>query len=294
MVSVGFKRAMPHILAREGGKVENSRDPGGRTNQGITQRVYDGYRLQHGLPVRDVFLMAPRERDLIYREQYWAAINGDKLPAGVDYVVFDGAVNSGPVQSVKWCQRALQEAGCYAGKIDGHMGKGTIIAITRHPNHDKLIEAICARRMAFLRALKHWNDFKTGWTRRVNDVKRVGQSWATGEIKVPVSEYFEGGGARADVTEAKAPPSTAFPDMATAGGLPVGGGTAEMLSKTQDALAPALGSSTWLDNVYAALVLTGVAVTVGGILYGLYARKRRAELNDALDSQTPSALGVAA
>lgn len=290
----GFKRSMPHLLTHEGGKVDHPRDPGGRTNQGITQRVYNGYRLRREQPARDVFLMTARERDAIYREQYWNVINGDKLPAGVDYVIFDGAVNSGPVQSVKWCQRALQEAGCYDGRIDGHIGEGTLAAIGLHPNHDKLIEAILARRLTFLRALKHWGDFKNGWTRRINDVKRVGQAWATGETKVTASEYFEGGDARAIITDAKQPPSTALPDMATAGGLPVGGGAAETVNRTQDALAPAIGTSSWIDTVYAALVLTGVVVTVGGILYGLYARKRRAELNDALDSQTSSALGVAA
>lgn len=36
-------------------------------------------------------------------------IHGDALPAGVDLVVFDGAVNSGLVQAAKWLQRALGE-----------------------------------------------------------------------------------------------------------------------------------------------------------------------------------------
>ena len=294
MATAGFKRAMPHLLVHEGGKVDHPRDPGGRTNQGVTQRVYNGYRTRRGQPTRDVFQLTPRERDIIYREQYWNVINGDKLPAGIDYVLFDGAVNSGPVQSIKWCQRALAQAGVYSGKVDGHMGESTMAALDLHPNHDKLIEAICDRRMTFLRELKTWADFKNGWTRRVRDVLRVGQLYASGETKVPLPEFQPGVNERAEITDAKKPPSTAPGDMAAAGGAPVGGGVAETVNKTQDALAPAVGVSDWVDTIYAVLVVTGVAVTIGGILYGLWVRKRRAEMNDALDSQTPAALGVAA
>lgn len=294
MATAGFKRAMPYLLVHEGGKVDHPSDPGGRTNQGVTQRVYNGYRVRKNLKTRDVYLMTAAERDAIYREQYWSVIKADQLPAGVDYVIFDGAVNSSPVQSIKWCQRALAEAGVYGGKIDGHMGEGTLAAIELHPNHDKLIEKICVRRVIFLRALKTWPVFERGWTKRVADVKRVGQLYASGETKVALPEFEAGANERAEITDAAQPPATAPGDMAAAGGAPIGGGVAETVNKTQDALAPAIGVSDWIDTIYATLVVVGVAVTIGGILYGLYVRKRRAELNDALDSQTPAALGVAA
>jgi hypothetical protein len=52
---------------------------------------------------------------------------GDQLPAGVSYVVFDGAANSGVGQSVKWLQRALGPL--YTSGIDGDMGAGTLGAV---------------------------------------------------------------------------------------------------------------------------------------------------------------------
>lgn len=276
-MKANYPRCLKCVLVHEGGKVDHPKDPGGRTNQGVIQRVYDGYRQRKGLPTRDVWLMTPKERDEIYRVQYWDVIRGDLLPAGLDYVVFDGAVNSGPVQSVKWLQRAL------GVKVDGQIGEATLAAIDAHPNMASLIGDICARRMAFLRALKTWNTFGKGWTNRVNSVKRTALEMAMG-AKNPLPEPVEEeASAKAPVTSAKKPPQTAAADMAAAGGAPAGAGTAETIDKAKDALAPATGVSDAIDTIYATLVIIGVIITVGGILWALWARKKRRELADALD-----------
>lgn len=54
---------------------------------------------------------------------YWSLVKGDSLPPGVSYVVFDGTVNSGVGQSVKWLQRALGIA------ADGIVGPQTLNAV---------------------------------------------------------------------------------------------------------------------------------------------------------------------
>ncbi len=102
-----FDRCMPYILAHEGGYVNDLQDPGGETNFGIIRRVYDEYRRSKGLPVQSVKSITNAEVLDIYRSKYWDLFKGDDLPAGVSYVVFDSAVNSGVAQSVKWLQRAL-------------------------------------------------------------------------------------------------------------------------------------------------------------------------------------------
>src|ERR1700722_18553072 len=101
MATGNFTQALSQVLRHEGGVCDDPRDPGGRTNCGITQANYDVYRKSKGLPPHDVYLMADNERDDIYRTRYWDAVRGDQLPSGLDYVVFDGAVNSGVAQSVK-------------------------------------------------------------------------------------------------------------------------------------------------------------------------------------------------
>lgn len=284
-----FKRYMPYLLAHEGGKVDNPRDPGGRTNQGVTQRVYNGYRRRANKPLRDVYMMEPSERDAIYKLQYWSAVSADKLPDGVDYVIFDGAVNSGPVQSIKWCQRALSDAGYYTGKVDGHMGESTLSAIELHPNHDKLIEAICARRLTFLQALKTWPDFRGGWTKRIKDVKGTGMMFASGERAVPVPDFVKDGNAKGEICDAKAPMSTAPADATASGGV-----ITTTMSTVQDVVAPIQGASDTAATIYAILAVAGAAVIAFGILWGLYVRKQRARLNDALNSETPAALGAEA
>lgn len=174
MTTSGFARAMPRILAHEGGKVDDPRDPGGRTNQGVTQAVYSAYRKRLGSPVRDVYDMESYERDAIYKDQYWNAIQGNELPAGLDYVVFDGAVNSGCSRSAKWLQKAL------GVEQDGQIGNITLAALNGK-DIAEVIDDICDIRMAFLKGLKTWSTFGRGWTARVSGVRAVGKAWANKE-----------------------------------------------------------------------------------------------------------------
>ena len=41
MPSPAFESSLPFILRWEGGFVDHPADPGGRTNKGVTQKVYD-------------------------------------------------------------------------------------------------------------------------------------------------------------------------------------------------------------------------------------------------------------
>src|SRR5687768_14939208 len=116
MASETYAEALKHVLKYEGGFVNNKNDPGGATNFGVIQRTYSGYRKRKGLKPRSVKLIEPAEIADIYRNDYAAKVRFDDLPPGVDFVVFDGAVNSGPMQSVKWLQRAL------GVKVDGRIG----------------------------------------------------------------------------------------------------------------------------------------------------------------------------
>ncbi|WP_152536275.1 putative peptidoglycan-binding domain-containing protein [Mesorhizobium loti] len=88
----------------------------------------------------------------------WDAVQGDALPACVDYVLFDGAVNSGPIRPIMWLQQALRPA--RTGGIDGVLGMGTLAALKAEKANDALIDRICNSRMAFL---KHLSTSTRAW-----------------------------------------------------------------------------------------------------------------------------------
>jgi lysozyme family protein len=161
-----FPLALTYVLRSEGGYVNNPHDKGGATNHGITQRVYNAWRVNHGNKLRSVALIDDEEVASIYRYQYWDAVRGDELPAGVDYAVFDAAVNSGPVHAAKWLQLALGGI-----KVDGVIGS---ITINRANAMSRVIlcEKFNAIRFSFLRRLTDWKYFGGGWSHRMADVQQ--------------------------------------------------------------------------------------------------------------------------
>lgn len=166
-----FAAALKHVLAHEGGYVNHPDDPGGPTNKGITIATFRRYVDPSGT-VDDLKNITAQQVAEVYRRQYWNAVKGDDLPDGVDYAVFDFAVNSGPSRSAKFLQRVVGAA------VDGKIGQKTIIA-ARELSASAVIRALCRDRMDFLRALKTWKKFGKGWQRRVNEVELVALQMAS-------------------------------------------------------------------------------------------------------------------
>lgn len=148
------------LLVHEGGFVDHPKDPGGATNKGITQKTYDGFRRRKDLSLRSVRHITQEGVMEIYKTQYWDGIHGDLLPSGLDYAVYDFAVNSGPSRAVRFLQEIL------GVKADGIMGNITLGAIEKRSTKDLIVE-LCQRRLAWVRTLKTFATFGKGWTRRI-------------------------------------------------------------------------------------------------------------------------------
>ena len=101
MPSAAFEAALPFVLRWEGGFVDHPNDPGGRTNKGVTQKVYDAWRRRQGLPQRDVKMIEHNEVLAIYEGGYWIPPRCDLLERQLDLVQFDTAVNMGIGRAVK-------------------------------------------------------------------------------------------------------------------------------------------------------------------------------------------------
>ena len=149
-----FDECLKMLLHHEGGYVNHPKDPGGETNLGVTKRVYEkwgGTKDMKDLTVEDV---AP-----IYKKEYWDKCRCDELESGVDWAVFDWAVNSGTGRAAKAIQKI-----CGATQ-DGAIGPKTLALIgTQDTNY--VVEEFGKIRQQFYESLKTFDTFGKGWTRR--------------------------------------------------------------------------------------------------------------------------------
>jgi lysozyme family protein len=158
-----FDLCLTLLLAHEGGFVNHPQDPGGMTNLGVTARVWEEWL---GRPVseKEMKALTPTMVKPLYKRKYWDAVRGDELVSGVDYAVFDVAVNSGAGRAIKFLQS------CVGVTVDGGFGPRTFDAVSKQ-DPERLIELYCAKRLEFLQALKTFETFGKGWSRRVAEVK---------------------------------------------------------------------------------------------------------------------------
>jgi lysozyme family protein len=160
-----FETCFDLMLAHEGGYIDHPKDPGGRTNHGVTQRVWEEW-LGRNVSEKEMRALTPAMVKPLYKRKYWDAIRADELVAGVDYCVFDVSVNSGSGRAVKLLQS------CVGATPDGGFGPATLAAVKEaEKDPARLVELYCAKRLEFLQSLKTFETFGKGWSRRVQEVK---------------------------------------------------------------------------------------------------------------------------
>lgn len=169
-----YEEAFQLLLKSEAGYANNPHDKGGPTNKGITQSTYDAYRLSIGRATQSVKHISEQEVASIYRRDYAMPIKFDDLPAGVDYAVFDFAVNSGVSKAAKTLQEVV------GVEPDGIVGSKTLAACLRHDQPSKIIDELCDARKAFVKGLDDYQYFGKGWKNRIRDVRRIALKMANG------------------------------------------------------------------------------------------------------------------
>ena len=160
-----FEKALAHILESEGGFVNHPKDPGGMTNLGCTKAVWEEF-VGHPVSEADMRALTPASVAPLYKRKYWDKVAGDDLPAGLDYAVFDAAINSGPGRAAKWLQEV---AGVPA---DGSIGKQTLAAVDAFSPLE-LIAQYNDKRLQFLESLPTFATFGKGWSNRVSSVQSI-------------------------------------------------------------------------------------------------------------------------
>jgi len=158
-----FDKSLVELLKHEGGFVNHPSDPGGATNLGVTQAVWEDW-IDRAVSEENMKALTPAKVAPLYREMYWDRIKGDKLPSGVDYLVFDAAVNSGASRAAKWLQTTV------GAVADGAIGEQTLKQVLL-TNPQMIVDKYSAIRLEFLKGRSTWPTFGKGWARRVEEVR---------------------------------------------------------------------------------------------------------------------------
>lgn len=179
-----FDACLAFTLKFEGGYVDHPSDPGGATNRGVTRATLSKWRGE-AVTKAQVKALSRAEAAQIYRRFFWEPAGGDHLPPGVDMVVFDWGVHSGPRRAVRALQKVL------AITADGLPGPALARAL-RYADATQVILSLCRERRKFLARLKGFAVFGRGWGRRVDALEKAALSRTKRRAVAPAIPQREG------------------------------------------------------------------------------------------------------
>lgn len=146
-----FETAIDRVLGHEGGYSNDSNDPGGETNWGISKRSYP--------TVNIATLTRDTAKEFYYRD-FWVPVVALIKDRALQYQMLDAAINHGMGNAVRMLQRAVD------ANDDGHWGNESKVALALLDPADVQILFI-AERLEFFTRLKTFPNFGRGWARRI-------------------------------------------------------------------------------------------------------------------------------
>lgn len=164
------------MLGSEGGFSDDPRDNGnklpdgrvGSTMLGVTQYNWEhwtGHQVTH----EQMKKLTPADVKPFYKKKFWDVCRCDDLPSGIDYLVFDFAVNAGCGGSAKLLQTVVGVT------PDGGIGPITLAAVNTIAENE-LVEKFSQAKEDFYRGLSNFNVYGVGWLNRVAAVKQKATS----------------------------------------------------------------------------------------------------------------------
>jgi lysozyme family protein len=145
-----FTKAVGLILEREGGYVNDPKDPGGETNFGISKRQY---------PAVDIKALTREAAIAIYKRDYWLPCKCDDLPWPLSLFIFDAAVNQGVLPAKKMLQKAIDVAqdGIFGPVTMNRAKRATLVQVAR----------FMALRTMRYQGTRNYDKFGEGWLVRM-------------------------------------------------------------------------------------------------------------------------------
>ena len=163
-----FEKALRGLMILEGGFTV---DDGGPTEVGITQSAWDGWCQKIGQPSSPIESLSQEDIQTFYRNAYWTPLLCPQLPDGVDFCLFQWAINHEYFGGDGPAVRDLQM--CCGTTPDGCMGPETAGAACGM-DRVKLMQCLLGRQEAWYK-----NDAKVnadaplvGWENRVDRTRK--------------------------------------------------------------------------------------------------------------------------
>ena len=116
-----FDEIIEQVLEHEGGIVDDSKDAGGLTNMGISQRAY---------PDEDIRGLTVERAKELYKRDYWDRYRTGDLPDRLRHIYVDMCINMGGGRAIKILQEACNSKNATKIDVDGGIGPATIKAAT--------------------------------------------------------------------------------------------------------------------------------------------------------------------
>lgn len=165
-----INEVLPLVLKLEGGYVNNPNDPGGETNKGVTQKVYNKFRKVWKNSPQSVRYITDDEVKRIY-ESIWRDSKADVFCTTHPKTAithFDFTVNAGKLQAAKVLQRSIGGL-----LVDGIIGTKTLAGLGLSLD-ESLFNDYQDARIKFYRELTVTKpilkEFLKGWLWRVKHV----------------------------------------------------------------------------------------------------------------------------
>lgn len=164
-----FASALKFVLRWEGSFSDHPADSGRATMKGVTQRIYDSYRLSKGLTPCFVWEITDAEVRELYYTRYWKPCQAELMIPPLATVHFDTAVNFGVRGAVAFLQEVLEL------RMDGDFGPLTKATLMKN-NTKELAQRYCQARINYrherVRRAPSQEVFLRGWLNRDNDLMK--------------------------------------------------------------------------------------------------------------------------
>ena len=166
-----WEKSCDKVLESEGGYQLTTLvgDSGGQTYAGIARNPnphWEGWELidKGETPPKEIVRS-------FYKANFWDKVRGDELPAGIDYLVYDFAVNAGVNRAAKFLQQSV------GATPDGAIGPATIAAVKSSTD---LVKKFSNAKEAFYKGIVERKPdqarFIKGWLNRVAHVQTAATS----------------------------------------------------------------------------------------------------------------------